>query len=201
MLRDWSMQESLCEPPEPLTFVATAIGVAMPGDATPQEDKQRSLRAHNTCVSAALERFQGREIHNLGNGVIAVFRDASLAVRAAENILEQLDAFARENPKLTVLPHIGIDTEMTAAVNGAYVSVALTRAVTIAAVTPVHHIYCSEATCHDAPDVFTFEPVNTTEGFRELPPVFSAAWSRLPAKGGPAVEYRYIGTMASKVAS
>ncbi len=197
MLREWTMQEGLCEPPEPLTFIATAIGVAMPGDATPQEDKQRSLRAHNTCVSAALERFQGREIHNLGNGIIAVFRDASAAVRAAENMLEQLDAFARENPRLTVLPHIGIDTEMTAAVNGAYISVALTRAVTIASLTPVNHIYCSEATCNDAPEVFKFEPVTSTEGFAEVPPVFSAAWSRLPAKGGRAVEYRQIGTMAS----
>ena len=196
MVMDWTMKEGLCEAPEPLTFMATAIGVAMPGDATPPEDRQRSLRAHNNSVAATLERFQRREIHNLGTGIIAVFKDASQAMRDAENILEQLNAFARENQKLIVLPHIGIDTEMTAAVSGTYISVALTRAVAIAAVTPINNIYCSEATCNDAPDVFQFEPVSATEGFGELPAVFSAAWSRLPAKGGRAVEYRQIGTMA-----
>ena len=196
MLALWKMQEGICEAPEPVTFMATAIGVAMPGAATPPEDCQRSLRAHNTYVGAAVDHFQGREIHNLGNGIIAAFTEAGAAVRAAENALEQLDVFARENPKLTVLPHIGIDTEMAAAVNGVYISVAMTRAVTIASLTPINHIYCSEATCDDAADVFAFEPVTTIENYAELPTVFSAGWSRAPAKGGPAVEYRHIGTMA-----
>jgi hypothetical protein len=196
VLAHWKIQDGICQPPEPVTFMATAIGVAMPGAATPPEDRQRSLRAHNTFVGAALDHFQGREIHNLGNGIIAAFTDTTLAVRAAENILEQLDVFARENPKLTVLPHIGIDTEMAVLVNGTYVSAALTRAVTIAALTPTNHIYCSEATCGDAAEVFSFEPVTAIESYTELPPVFSASWSRAPAKGGPAVEYRQIGTLA-----
>ncbi len=195
-MAQWKIQDGLCQPPEPVTFVATAIVAAMAGAATPPEDRQRSLRAHNKFVGAALDHFQGREIHNLGNGFVAAFTDASLALRAAENILEQLDAFARENPKLTVLPHIGIDTEMAAVVNGTYISAALTRAVTIASLTPTNHIYCSEATCSDAAEVFSFEPVTAIESYAELPPVFSTAWSRAPAKGGPAVEYRQIGTMA-----
>ena len=196
MLSQWKMQEGICQAPEPITFMATAIGVSMPGAATPPEDRQRSLRAHNNYVGAAIAHFQGREIHNLGNGIIAAFNEAGPAVRAAENALEQLDVFARENPKLTVLPHIGIDTEMAAVVNGVYISVALTRAVTIASLTPINNIYCSEATCDDAADVFAFEPVTTIENYAELPTVFSAGWSRAPAKGGPAVEYRQIGTMA-----
>jgi len=195
-LAQWKIQDDMCQAPEPVTFMATAIHVGVPGAVAALEDRLRVQRAHNTFMATAFERFQGREVHNLGNGIVAAFADAALAVRAAEFCLEQIDLFARENPTLTISPHIGIDTEMTALVAGQYVSVAITRAVTIASLTPTNNIYCSESTCDDAAAVLSFEPVDNTEGFSELPKVFSASWSRAPAKGGKAVEYRQIGTLA-----
>ena len=193
MLEQWRVQDGICNAPEPMTFVATSIGAPPPG--APPEDKQRVMRAHNKAMAMVLERFQGREVHDLGNGVIAAFADAAQAVRAAEGCQEYLDLFALENPKLFVAPRIGIDTEMAAAVNGTYVSVAMTRAVTIAALTPIHYIYCSEATCEDAAAVVDFESTPSAEGYADLPTLFAAVWSRMPARSGPAVEYRQIGTM------
>ena len=192
-LTQWRLQENLCQPPEPTTFLATALGVA--AGLTP-EDRQRVMHAHNTFVSAALERFRGREILNMGTGIIASFADAGLALRAAENCLENLDLFARENPTLIVVPRIGIDTKIAAVAGGVAISAGMTRVVTIAALTPVDHIYCSEATCDEAGLEMAFEPVGQVGDYTDLPPLFSVTWSRLPAKGGATLEYRQIGTMA-----
>jgi hypothetical protein len=193
MLEQWRVQDGICKAPEPATFMATSMGSPPPG-ADP-EDQQRVMRAHSRALAAVTARFHGREIHNLGNGAIVAFTDAAQCVRAAEGCQEYLDRFALENPKLHVAPRIGIDTEMAASVNGAYVSIAITQAVTIAARTPPHHIYCSETTCEDSPEVIAFEPVPDAENLDGMPRLFVAIWSRMPARSGPAVEYRQIGTM------
>jgi hypothetical protein len=75
----WKVQEGICQPPEPMTFMTTSVGVVPPGTPVTPEDRSRILRAHNMCIGEILERCQGREIHNLGNGVVAAFTDASLA--------------------------------------------------------------------------------------------------------------------------
>jgi class 3 adenylate cyclase len=196
MLAQWQLQQHICMVPEPVTFLATSVAVTPPGAATTPEDRQRVIRAHNTMITPILERFEGRELHHLGNGVIAAFKDAGLAVRAAESLQEQLDAFAHENAALMVAPRVGIDTDMAAVVNGIPVSGAMTRAVSIASVTPVQNIYCSESTKDDSAEIVEFEAVAVSEAYNELPPLFAARWSRMPAKGGPAVEYRHIGALA-----
>ncbi len=127
MLAQWKIQESICQAPEPMTFMATSVGVVPPGTATTPEDRLRVLRAHNFCIGGVLERFQGREIHNLGNGIVAAFTDAGMAVRAVEAWQEHLDLFARENAGVSVAPRAGIDTEMAAAARRALVAHARQR--------------------------------------------------------------------------
>jgi hypothetical protein len=193
MITQWGLQESICRAPDMMTFVATSVSFA--GPAVPAEDRLRVLRAHNKAVTEMLAQFQGREISNLGHGIVAAFTDAAAAVRAAEAFQEYLDLFARENPKLIVAPRVGIDTEMAAVVDGVYVSAATARAVTIAALAPSHCIYCSEATAEEAAEVVAFEPAPAEGAYGDLPPLFEARWSRAPAKEGPALEYRQIGTL------
>jgi hypothetical protein len=193
MITQWGIQESICRAPDMMTFVATSVSFA--GPAVPAEDRLRVLRAHNKAVTEMLAQFHGREISNLGHGVVAAFSDAAAAVRAAEVFQEHLDLFARENQKLVVAPRVGIDTEMAALVDGVYVSAATARAVTIAALAPSHCIYCSEATAEEAAEVVAFEPAPTEGAYGDLPPLFEARWSRAPAKEGPALEYRQIGSL------
>jgi hypothetical protein len=193
VLAQWSIQESICRAPDMMTFVATSVGLA--GPASAPEDRLRVLRAHAKAADEMLAQFHGREISNLGNGIVAAFTDAATAVRAAEALQEYLDLFARENPALMVTPRVGIDTEMAAVVDGVYISAATARAVTIAALAPAHSIYCSEATAEEAAEVGTFEPAAVEGAYGDLPLLFEARWSRAPAKEGPAVEYRQIGTM------
>ncbi len=192
VLAEWGLQEGICQPPDVMTFVATAVAA---GVNTVPEDRQRVLRAHAKAVGDVLAQFQGREIANLGSGVIAAFTDAATAVRAAEAIQGNLDFFVRENPALIVTPRVGVDTEMAATVNDVYVSAGTARAATIAALTPAHRIYCSEPTCDDCADIFEFSAVPPEEAYGDLPPLFEARWSRAPAEGGPALEYRQLGVL------
>ncbi len=196
VLAQWQPLETICEVPEYVTFFATSVGVTSQDNVMTEEDRQRVVRMHNSTIWNALERYQGRELHNLGSGIVAVFPSAAVAVRAATICQGYLDIFAKENPSLTVGLRIGIDTELAAKVNEEYISVGTTRAVSIAAYTDESTILCSEKTREDALESVEFEPFVVTDGHRDFPPLFTAQWSRLTNSGGRAVEYRQIGTLA-----
>ncbi len=194
----WRMQEEICKPPELTTFVTTSVGVPPAGVVVPPENQQRVLRTHATVITEILHRFQGREIHNLGNGRILAFDDATRAIRAATQCMEALDKFARSNPALIVAPRIGVDTDIAAVVAHDYVSAALPRTVTIAAIAPVGGIYCTAAAQDDTADVIEFQPVSIGDMYPDLPPLVSAAWAPVPVDASNAnpLEYRQVGALA-----
>lgn len=194
----WRMQEEICKPPELITFVTTSVGVPPAGVVVPAEDQQRVLRTHSNVITEILHRFQGREIHNLGNGRILMFDDATRAIRAATQCMEALDKFARSNPNLIVAPRIGVDTDLAAVVAHDYVSAALPRTVTIASIAPVGGIYCTVAAQEDTADVIEFQPVSLGDMYPDLPPLVSAAWTAAPVEVSNAnpLEYRQVGALA-----
>lgn len=194
----WRMQEEICKPPELITFVTTSVGVPPAGVVVPAEDQQRVLRTHSNVITEILHRFQGREIHNLGNGRILIFDDATRAIRAATQCMEALDKFARTNPNLIVAPRIAVDTDLAAIVAHDYVSAALPRTVTIAAIAPAGGIYCTVAAQEDTADVIEFQPVSLGDMYPDLPPLVSAAWTAAPVEVSNAnpLEYRQVGALA-----
>lgn len=194
----WRMQDETCGAPEPVTFVATSVAVPPPGVPVAPEDRQRVIRTHKTVVTEALHRFQGRELHTLGNGCVMAFDDTTRALRAAMMCQEELDKFARANPSLVVAARIGVDTDIAATVAHDYVSAALPRTVTIAAMTPPGHIYCTEAAKNDALDMIAFAPMALGEMYADLAPLFSVAWSQAPVHVTSAnpLEYRQVGALA-----
>ena len=185
VLAQWQPLEVICEVPEYVTFFATSVGVTSQDNVMTEEDRQRVVRMHNSTIWNALERYQGRELHDLGSGIVAVFPSAAAAVRAATMCQGYLDIFAKENPSLTVGLRVGIDTELAAKVNEEYISVGTTRAVSIAAYTDESTILCSEKTREDALESAEFEPFVVTDGHRDFPPLFTAQWSRLINSVGP----------------
>ncbi|MGE3332668.1 MAG: hypothetical protein AB7I36_03420 [Rhodospirillaceae bacterium] len=200
MLVQWQIQDGIVHAPEVMTFVTTSVGVPPPGITIQPEDQQRVLRAHATVITEVLHRFQGREIHNLGNGRIIVFDDATRAIRAAAQIMESLDRFARANPTLIVVPRIGVDTDMGAIVAHNYVSAALPRTVTLATIASANCICCTEAAKDDATDIIEFQPVSLSDIYSDLPPLFAAAWSQAPVDTSNAapLEYRQVGARPIK---
>lgn len=194
----WRMQEDICSSPEPMTFVTTSVAVPPHGTVVTPEDRQRVLRAHATIIPEVLHRFQGREIHNLGNGRIMAFDDATRAIRAAMHCMEELDKYARANPTLPVTPRIGIDSDIAAIVANDYVSAALPRTVTIAAIAPAGQIYCTQAVQDDAIDIFEFQAISLYEAYSDLPPLLTVAWSHAPVHTSSAspLEYRQVGALA-----
>lgn len=202
VLAQWRIQDGICHAPEVMTFVTTAVGVPPPGTTVQAEDLQRVLRAHATVITETLHRFQGREIHNLGNGRIIVFDDATRAIRAAAQIMESLDKFARANPGLIVAPRIGVDTDIAAAVAHDYVSAALPRTVTLATIASANCICCTEAAKDDATDIIEFQPVPLSDLYSDLPPLFAASWAQAPVDVSNAapLEYRQVGALPIKAA-
>lgn len=200
MLVQWGIQDGIVHAPEAMTFVTTSVGVPPPGIAIQPEDQQRVLRTHTTVMTEVLHRFQGREIHNLGNGRIIVFDDATRAIRAATQIMESLDKFARANPTLIVAPRIGVDTDIGAIVGHNYVSAALPRTVTLATIASANCICCTEAAKDDATDIIEFQPISLSDIYTDLPPLFAAAWSQAPVDVSNAapLEYRQVGALPIK---
>jgi len=197
-LNVWQIQDEICQAPDVTTFVTTSVAVPPPGVAVNPEDRQRVIRTHKTVVTEVLHRFQGREIHNLGNGWIIVFDDATRAMRAAMMCQEELDKFARSNPSLVVAARVGIDTDIAAIVAHDYVSAALPRTVTIATIAPPGHIYCTEAAKNDAMDLIEFEPTALSDMYADLAPLFAVKWSQVPlgATSANPLEYRHVGALA-----
>jgi hypothetical protein len=200
MLAQWRIQDGIVHAPDIMTFVATSVGVPPPGLTIKPEDQQRVLRAHATVMTEVLHRFQGREIHNLGNGRIIVFDDATRAIRAATQIMEALDKFARANPALIVAPRIGVDTGLAAIVAHDFVSAALPRTVTLATIASANCICCTEAAKDDATDIIEFQAVSLSDIYSDLPPLFAAAWSQAPVDSSNAapLEYRQVGALPIK---
>lgn len=194
----WRIQDDLCRAPELVTFVTTSVAVPPPGVTVDPENRQRVIRTHKTVVTEVLHRFQGREIHSLGNGCIMVFDDTTRAIRAAMMCQEELDKFARANPTLVVAARIGIDTDIAAVVAHDYISAALPRTATIATLAPAEHIYCTEAAKNDALDVIDFQPTALSEIYADLAPLFSVTWSKVPVNATTAdpLEYRQVGALA-----
>jgi hypothetical protein len=199
MLAQWQIQDSICHAPEIMTFVTTSVGVPPPGVTIAPEDQQRVIRAHATVITEIVHRFQGREIHNLGNGRILVFDDATRAIRAATQCMEALDRFARTNPTLIVAPRIGVDTDIAAIVASDYVSAALPRTVTIATIASAKCVCCTEAAKDDATEVIEFEPVLLSDTFADMPALFAAKWDQAPveATGAAPIEYRQVGALSN----
>lgn len=199
MLAQWQIQDGICQAPEVMTFVATSVGVPPPGIVIAPEDQQRVLRAHGTIITEIVHRFQGREIHNLGNGRILVFDDATRAIRAATQCMEALDKFARANPALIVAPRIGVDTDIAAIVAHDYVSSALPRTVTIATIASARCVCCTEAAKDDAAEIIEFETVSLSDTFADMPPLFAAKWDQAPVEATAAspLEWRQVGALSN----
>lgn len=199
MLAQWQIQDGICQAPEIMTFVTTSVGVPPPGIAIAPEDQQRVIRAHSTVITEIVHRFQGREIHNLGNGRILVFDDATRAIRAATQCMEALDRFARANPALIVAPRIGVDTDIAAIVAHDYVSAALPRTVTIATIASAKCVCCTEAAKDDATEIIEFEPVLLSDTFADMPTLFAAKWDQAPVEATSAapLEYRQVGALSN----
>lgn len=199
MLAQWQIQDGICQAPEIMTFVTTSVGVPPPGVAIAPEDQQRVIRAHSTVITEIVHRFQGREIHNLGNGRILVFDDATRAIRAATQCMEALDRFARANPTLVVAPRIGVDTDIAAIVAHDYVSAALPRTVTIATIASAKCVCCTEAAKDDAAEIIEFEPVLLSDTFADMPALFAAKWDQAPveATGASPLEWRQVGALSN----
>lgn len=66
------------------------------------------VQAHNRIVRAALEQFAGREIKHTGDGIMAAFDDASVAVRAAQAIQREISAHRSVSPEIGMALRIGL---------------------------------------------------------------------------------------------
>jgi class 3 adenylate cyclase len=66
------------------------------------------VQAHNRIVRAALDQFAGREIKHTGDGIMAAFDDAALAVRASQLIQREIMAHRAVAPEIGMSLRIGL---------------------------------------------------------------------------------------------
>jgi class 3 adenylate cyclase len=100
------------EPPPPTGHVCvmfTDIVGSTEFTQTHGDAKQfEMVQAHNRIVRAALQEFSGREIKHTGDGIMAAFDDASLAVRAALRIQSEIKAHRAVSPDIGMALRIGL---------------------------------------------------------------------------------------------
>lgn len=66
------------------------------------------VQAHNRIVREALQAFAGREIKHTGDGIMAAFDDAAIAVRAAQRIQSEIAAHRAVSPDVGMNLRIGL---------------------------------------------------------------------------------------------
>jgi class 3 adenylate cyclase len=66
------------------------------------------LQVHDRIVRAALGATGGREVKHTGDGIMAVFTSAALAIRCGMNVQEQIVLHRKENPDRPLRVRVGV---------------------------------------------------------------------------------------------
>lgn len=100
------LDEPIAEPAFRTILFTDIEGSTEVHDRLGDEAAMELLRRHNTVVREALERHNGREVKHTGDGIMASFREATSALRAAIDMQRGFAADIAE-PRLSV--RIGIN--------------------------------------------------------------------------------------------
>jgi class 3 adenylate cyclase len=66
------------------------------------------LQIHDQIVRAALAATNGREIKHTGDGIMAVFTSAALAIRCSMSVQEDIQRYRDENPGFPLRVRVGV---------------------------------------------------------------------------------------------
>ena len=66
------------------------------------------LQIHDQIVRAALAATNGREVKHTGDGIMAVFTSAALAIRCSMSVQENIQRYRDENPEFPLRVRVGV---------------------------------------------------------------------------------------------
>ena len=109
------------------------------------------VRAHDAIVRRALKDFNGHEVKHTGDGIMASFVDASIAIRCARSIQSSLEVFNMASTEPLSL-RIGMDAGEPVADNNDLFGATVQMAARLCAAAEPDTIYVTEVIRSFAPD-------------------------------------------------
>jgi class 3 adenylate cyclase len=149
-----------------------------------EEHAEELRREHFRVLRTALAEREGREVKNLGDGIMAVFANASAAVACAVRMQQRIDA---RNRRINVEPlaiKIGVGSGECDVEDGDYFGPPVVEAARLCAQATGGQILATELVraLAGTRGGYTFEPLGPValKGFPDPVPVVAVAWSPIP---------------------
>lgn len=155
-------------------IVGSTAMTARLGDARAVE----MVRAHDAIVRRALKDFEGDEVKHTGDGIMASFVDAVVAIRCARSIQSSLEVFNMASSEPLSL-RIGIDAGEPVADSNDLFGGTVQMAARLCAAADPDSIFVTETIRSFAPSAIeVIERGNQSmKGFSEPVPVYEVSWS------------------------
>ena len=199
----WGSSAESIVAPDRVFVLAVAVDVAPLGaEGISPETHRAILRGTKTLIEGAVSSGGGSEVCHVHTGLAAAFAYGEAAIRAAIEIQESADAWARSWDKYRITLQVAVDTAFAALVGETFVSEGLLRTVRLLLATPPEQIICTEPVRHEALDGDQFLPQVLADAPQDTPALFQVPWTReQPAVDHKPVEYRQIGGNGSEIVS
>lgn len=136
------------------------------------------VRAHDAIVRRALKDFEGNEVKHTGDGIMASFIDAGIAIKCARSIQSSLEVFNMASAEPLSL-RIGMDAGEPVADNDDLFGGTVQMAARLCAAADPDSIFVTEAIRGFAPNEIEMveRGSQSMKGFSDPVPVYEVSWS------------------------
>ncbi len=175
----WGSSAESIAAPDRVFVVAVSVDVAPLGaEGISPETHRAILRGAKNLIEGAVSRSGGRVVCRVHTGLAASFSYGEAAIRAAVEIQESADAWARSWDKYRITLQAAVDTAFAALVGETFVSDGLLRTARLLLATPPDQIICTEPVRNEALDGDRFLPQVLADVPHDTPALFRVPWTR-----------------------
>jgi class 3 adenylate cyclase len=177
-----------------LTMMFTDIvGASAMAAERGDDHAMKVLRVHNQIVETVLAQFGGIHVKNTGDGVLAAFEEAKMAVKAGCVIQRCIKEHNASFPSLDLQLRIGLNVGEAIAESGDFFGATVNLASRVCAAAGPHQLLCTGIVRRRAEGLgIPFVPRGQyrMKGYPDPIPLFEAVWDeqRVTEPGKPAAE-------------
>jgi class 3 adenylate cyclase len=202
-LKAWSEQKLYPEEDRrrPLTLMFTdMVGSSALAEERGNEFAMKVVRVHNMIVKSTISHYGGQYIKHTGDGILAAYDDARMAVKSGAVIQRCVREHNTEFPDLTLNLRIGLNGGETITEGEDVFGSSVNLASRVCALAGAGQVFCTGIVRDRAKAVkfqFADRGEHPVKGYKDPIPVYEVLWDEGQATGGPESEQKDgVGTVA-----
>jgi class 3 adenylate cyclase len=190
-LKAWSEQKLLPanDKRRPLTLMFTDIvGSSALAEERGNEFAMKVVRVHNMIVKSTISHYGGQYIKHTGDGILAAYDDAQMAVKSAAVIQRCVREHNTEFPDLPLSLRVGLNGGETISEGDDVFGSSVNLASRVCALAGAGEVFCTGIIRNRAKAVkirFSDRGEHAVKGYKDPIPVYEVLWDEGQATGDP----------------